>query len=251
MLIGEDFDKIKFEFLGFDFLEPNALYGDTIVSILAIYAAVWCSRYFKQTNLVFFKHWKHFFYVFGIGFFLGGVAHLCYGYWGIPGKVIPWYVSGITSALFIEFAMASLLPKERYKRLVRFFIIKTAIFWIIQALLIAFIDLEKEPALGLIGPTLAMITALPTSLGVLGYRFSKSITPEFKYLWWSLIVFSPSLVFQAMKINFHQWFDRNDVSHILMFVNILFYFLAVKGYFYFQTKSNKGKKSIEARGSFS
>ena len=69
MLIGEDFDKIKFEFLGFDFLEPNALYGDTIVSILAIYAAVWCSRYFKQTNLVFFKHWKHFFYVFTYQYF--------------------------------------------------------------------------------------------------------------------------------------------------------------------------------------
>lgn len=251
MLIGQDFEKIEFDFLGYNFLEPNALYGDTIVAILAVYCAVICSRYYKQTQLIFFKHWKHFFYVFGIGFFLGGLGHFCYGYWGIAGKVPAWYISGISSALFIELGMASLLPKERYKKLVQFFIIKTAIIWVIQALLIAFINLEKEPGLGLIGPTLAMITALPTSLGVLGYRFSKSITPKFKYLWWSLIVFSPSLLFQAMKINFHQWFDRNDVSHVLMFANITLYFLAVKGYFYFLKDSNKGKKSIEARGSIS
>jgi hypothetical protein len=251
MLIGQDFEKIEFRFLGYDFLEPNALYGDTIVAILAVYCAVICARYYKQTQLIFFKHWKHFFYVFGIGFFLGGLGHFCYGYWGIPGKVPAWYISGISSAMFIELGMASLLPKERYKKLVPFFIIKTAIIWVIQALLIAFIDLEKEPGLGLIGPTLAMVTALPTSLGVLGYRFSKSITPKFKYLWWSLIVFSPSLLFQAMKINFHQWFDRNDVSHVLMFANITLYFLAVKGYFYFHKDSNEGKKSIEARGSIS
>ena len=251
MLIGQDFEKIKFNFLGYDFLEPNALYGDVIVGAIAVYFAILCSRYYKQTGLIFFKHWKHFFYVFCIGFAAGGFGHFCYNYWGIPGKIPAWYISGITSALFIEFAMASLLPKERYKRLVRFFVVKTGVIWIIQALVIAFINLEQEPGLGLIGPTLAMITALPTSLGVLGYRFSKSITPTFKYLWWSLIVFSPSLVFQAMKINFHQWFDRNDVSHILMFANITLYFLAVKGYFYFQTESNKGKKSIEARGSLS
>jgi hypothetical protein len=54
-----------------------------------------------------------------------------------------------------------------------------------------------------------------------------------------------------MKINFHQWFDRNDASHVLMLVNIIFYFLAVRGYFRFQTESNKGAKSIEARGSIS
>lgn len=251
MLIGQDFEKIEFPFFGYDFLEPNALYGDTIITIAALYFAILSSRYFKQTNLLFFKHWKHFFYVFAVGFFFGGLGHFCYNYWGIPGKVPAWYLSGITSPFFIELAMTSLLPKERYQRLKKFFTIKLVAIWILQALLIAFVDLEKEPGLGLIGPTLMMISALPSSLGVLGYRFSKSITPKFKYLWWSLIVFSPSLLFQVMKINFHQWFDRNDVSHLLMLVNVTLYFLAVKGYFYFQKDSKEGKKSIEARGSLS
>lgn len=251
MLIGEDFEKIEFPFLGFDFLEPNALYGDVIVGILSVYFAILCSRYYKQTNLIFFKHWKHFFYVFGIGFAYGGFGHFCYNYWGIPGKIPAWYVGGIISPIFIEFAMASLLRKETYKKLMRFFIGKTLFLCVLQAFLIAFVDLEKEPGIGLIGSILAALTAFPFVLGVLGARFSKSITPSFKFLWLSLIVFAPSLLFQAMKINFHQWFDRNDVSHVLMFVNILFYFVAVKGYFYFHQDSNKGKKSIEARGSIS
>jgi hypothetical protein len=36
-----------------------------------------------------------------------------------------------------------------------------------------------------------------------------------------------------------------------MLANISLYFLAVKGYFYFQQDSDKGKKSIEERGSLS
>ena len=251
MLIGEDFEKIKFDFLGFNFLEPNAFFSDTFIAIFSIYAAIKCSSYFKQTNLIFFKHWKHFFYVFGIGYFFGGLGHFCYGYWGIPGKIPGWYTSGILSPLFIELAMSSLLSKERYKKLVPYFMIKTAIICIIQVFVIVFVELEKEPGLGLIGPLIAMLTALPFWLGVYGYRFSKSITPKFKYLWWSLVVFSPSLIFLILKINIHQWLDKNDVGHILLIVNTMFYFLAVKGYFYFQTRTDEGKKSIEARGSLS
>lgn len=251
MLIGQDFEKIEFPLFGYDFLEPNAMYGDAIITIFALFFAYYSSRYYRETKLVFFKYWKYFFLVFGIGFFFGGLGHFCYNYWGIPGKVPAWYISGITSPMLIEFAMASLLPKQRFERLKRFFLIKTAFFWVLQALLIAFIDLEKEPGLGLIGPTLAMVTALPSSLGVLGYRFSKSITPDFKYAWWSLIVFSPSLIFQVMKINIHPWFDRNDASHLLMVANITLYFMTVRAYFRFQKKGNEGKKSIEARGSIS
>lgn len=251
MLIGQDFEKIKFPLFGYDFVEPNAMYMDTLIAIFALVFAVYCSRYYVKTQLVFFHYWKYFFIVFGVGFFLGGLGHFCYNYWGIPGKVPAWYISGITSPMLIEFAMASLLPKERFEKLKRFFLWKTAFFWVLQALLIAFVDLEKEPGLGLIGPTLAMITALPSSLGVLGYRFSKSITPAFKYAWWSLIVFAPSLPLQVLKINIHPWFDRNDLSHILMIANITLYFLAVRGYFRFQNNGNEGKKSIEARGAVS
>ena len=110
MLIGQDFEKIEFPLFGYEFLEPNAMYSDLLITLFALYFAYHTSRYFKQTQLDFFKYWKYFFLVFGIGFFFGGLGHFCYNYWGIPGKIPGWYISGITSPMLIEFAMASLLP---------------------------------------------------------------------------------------------------------------------------------------------
>ena len=40
MLIGRDYDKIEFSFLGLDLLEPNAFIGDTIILITAIIIAL-------------------------------------------------------------------------------------------------------------------------------------------------------------------------------------------------------------------
>jgi hypothetical protein len=31
-----------------------------------------------------------------------------------------------------------------------------------------------------------------------------------------------------MKINLHQWFDKNDLSHILMMIGITYFYLGVK-----------------------
>jgi hypothetical protein len=250
MLIGKDYDKIEFDFYGFDFVEPNALIGDVIIALFAIYFGVLTRRYFKQTGLLFFKHWTWFFNVFGYGFILGGLGHFCYNYFGIPGKIPSWY-SGIISTMYIELAMASLLPKARYAQLARFFYIKTFTICLIQLYFILFINMEQEPGIGLIGSTLASLTGLITSLGVLGARFSKSIHPDFWYLWLSLIVVFPSVIFQVMKINFHQWFDRNDVSHVMLLANITLYFMAVRGYFRFQIHSDLGKRSIEERGALS
>ncbi len=250
MLIGKDYDKIEFDFYGFDFVEPNALIGDVVIALFAIYFGVLSRRYFKQTGLLFFKHWTWFFNVFGYGFILGGLGHFCYNYFGIPGKIPSWY-SGILCIPFIELAMASLLPKARYYQLAKFFLVKTIVICLIQAFVILFVDLVKEPGIGLIGPTLASLTGLITSLGVLGYRFSKTIHPNFWYLWLSVLIVFPSVLFQALKINFHQWFDRNDVSHVLMVVNVTLYFMAVRSYFRFQTSSDLGKKSIEERGALS
>ena len=39
MLIGEDFEKISCQLFGFDFVEPNAFIGDTIIFLVAIYFA--------------------------------------------------------------------------------------------------------------------------------------------------------------------------------------------------------------------
>ena len=48
MLIGRDFDKIEFSFLGLDLLEPNAFIGDTIILITAIIIAFKIKKFNHQ-----------------------------------------------------------------------------------------------------------------------------------------------------------------------------------------------------------
>ena len=109
MLIGKDFDKIEFSFLGLDLIEPNAFIGDLIILITALFLASKLRKF--DTSNTFFKNWRYFFLLFGFGMFLGGVGHLMFNYFGFYGKYIPWLM-GIWAVYFIEKAMVSLLKNN-------------------------------------------------------------------------------------------------------------------------------------------
>ncbi len=102
MLIGSDYPKIEFEAFGLDLVEPNAMYGDALICFVALFIAYKLSKMPIQNT--FFKSWRYFFIIFGIGFFFGGLGHMMYNYWGLPGKYTSWY-SGIFASFFIERAM--------------------------------------------------------------------------------------------------------------------------------------------------
>jgi hypothetical protein len=113
MIIGADFDKIEWSPFGLDLVEPNALIGDTILLVIALFAAF---KVKKMGTTPFFKNWYFFFVVFGIGFFLGGLGHLCYNYWGVFGKYASWY-SGINSIHILELAMISIYQNKKSKKI--------------------------------------------------------------------------------------------------------------------------------------
>ena len=54
MLIGKDFDKIEFSFLGLDLIEPNAFIGDLIILITALFLASKLRKF--DTSNTFFKN---------------------------------------------------------------------------------------------------------------------------------------------------------------------------------------------------
>ena len=227
MRIGEDFDKIEFEFLGLDLLEPNSFIGDTLIFIVAIVLA------YKTIKLgqkhVFFTYWKTFFILFGIGFFLGGLGHLLYNYWGIPGKTPSWYL-GILAVFFIEKAMISIYPNEERKKLFLTISKVKLVLALTAALIVSiFVDLEADYTKGMQVPTINSTIGLVSTLGILGYSYSKKIK-GFNYFWMSVLILIPAAVFQGIKINFHQWFDKNDASHLLLIVGLFFYFAGIKSY---------------------
>jgi hypothetical protein len=227
MLIGKDFDKIEFDFFGLHLLEPNAFIGDVVILFVALYFAFQITKIKRVTP--FLTNWKWFYIVFGIGFFLGGIGHTFYNYLGLSGKYPSWY-SGILSTLFVEQAMFSLLNSKWKNIAIKLSYLKAVLAGIIATLVFATINLEDDVSKGLIVPTLNSVIGLGFSLGFLGYRFSKSIHPSFKWLWISALILIPSALIQAMKINIAPWFDRNDLSHILLIIGMFCYFITIKNY---------------------
>lgn len=228
MLIGKDYPKIELDLFGLELLEPNAFIGDTIILLIALYLA------YKTSNLSvqkpFFTYWKWFFIIFGFGFFSGGIGHLMFNYFGVPGKYVSWY-SGILASFFVEKAIISIFPKASWKPTLNMIVLSKMILAIIAATYVfATVDLTVDPQKGLFVPTLNSIIGLSLSLGVLGYYYQRNIDPSFRYLWMSTLILIPSAVFQAMKINFHQWFDRNDVSHVLLIISLFMYFSCIEKY---------------------
>jgi len=232
-MIGQDFEKISFDFLGLELLEPNAFIGDLIIAILSFLFAHKTYKIYKRTLSNNHKYWLLFFLVFGIGFLAGGLGHLLFNYWGIPGKFVSWY-SGVVFPFLIEMAMFSLLKEKEmlFKLLAK---IKLVIGLIILTLIIIKYDLNKDMTKGMIVPTYSSLIGLFFALGYLGYVFSIKMHKSFNLLWISILVMLPSVFFQSMKINLHPWFDRNDVGHFLLIINIILYFSSIVKYDKYKT----------------
>ena len=228
MRIGQDFDKLQLDLFGLHLVEPNTFVGDTIIFFFAMYFAYQTNKF--SGNSKFFTYWKWFFIVFGIGFFMGGLGHLLYNYWGVPGKYFSWY-SGLIASCLIEFAMISIFPNQSWhKKLQTISIIKMIIAFFAATYVFATVDLSVDVSKGLIVPALNSAVGLAFAVGVLGIYYQKKIDSSFKFFWMSIVVLIPTAIVQSMKININQYFDRNDISHILLLTSLIFYYIGLKGY---------------------
>lgn len=225
MQIGADFPKIEFELLGFELLEPNTFIGDTVLFVFSMYAAYQVFR--LQKEHLFHRSWFLFFVVFGIGFFVGGFGHLFYNYWGIPGKIPSW-VLGVIAVFLIERAMISLIDHNSLKKTLSLISKVKLILALAGVLLVlCFVDLSVDYSKGMIVPTINSTIGLFGALGILAFVLSKRISGMTPFIV-SVIVLIPAAVIQAMKINIHPWFDKNDLSHFLLLIALFLYLKGVK-----------------------
>lgn len=227
MRIGSDFEKIEFNFCGFDLLEPNSLIGNTILFISALIISRKVQKLSIETP--FFNFWRVFFIAFGCSFFIGGFGHGFYNYWGVVGKY-PGWIASIISLYFMERAMLSLLEHPRRSVFVFLSKIKLLIFLVLELTIFTFLDLKGNPQLGLLIPSIASAFGFLTCLGYLGWRYTHEINSSFRYFYWSVVVLIPSAVLQGMKISIAPWLDRSDLSHLLLLVLILLHWNGVRGY---------------------
>ncbi len=227
MRIGTDFEKIDFTLFGLDLLEPNSLVGNLILFLFGIGLSI--KVYRLNRSELFFKYWMLFFIIFGFSFGFGGLGHVFFNYWGVPGKYAGWCFS-IVSIYFMERAMLSLYKDRLQSFLVLLSKLKLFFFLFLEVLVFTILDLDTNPQLGLVVPSINTAIGFVFCLGFLARKLTTKINVAFNYFFLSIFILIPGAIVQAMKIGIVPWFDRNDISHLLLLFTILLHWKGIKAY---------------------
>lgn len=204
---------IKFTFAGLKLQEPMALLTNWLISLFCLYA--YFNIYKDKSEEV--EHWKRFFIVFSISTFFGGLGHLFFQYWGIPGKFPNW-ITGVLSGYFAGKAIIVRMTNELSKKnLERILIVKCALFISLAIFFQKFIFVAVD----------AIVTYI-TFCGIIAYMLYKNGKEEMKYMVYGVLVSLPAVFIFLLKINPHIWFNKDDLSHILMLFCVMFFYLGVK-----------------------
>ena len=240
MLIGTDFDKIEFQIFGLNLAEPNAFIGDFILGVIAFYLIIKIHR--LNSSMPFFKNWKLFFVTLGTGFFLGGIGHSMFLYFGVYGKYSGWLLS-IISVSYLEAAIFSIHPNsEKGKLLLVVSKIKMFVAVSLEIGVFVFVNLTNDPQLGLWVPLINSGIGFIFCFGYISHKYQKSITNSFRNLKIVLALLVPAAIIQYLKISIFPWLDRNDIGHFLLAITFFMYWKAIKGYHSYLVKDLNFKK---------
>jgi hypothetical protein len=212
-LCGIAADKLPFELFGLCLQEPMALITNWLIASTSF---ILFARISKPTTL-FQKHWRMFYLMFGISTVFGGLGHLLFYYFDVFGK-FPCWVFGFIAAFHAGKAMISnkMISETRQKRLTQFLLFKMLVLGGMAVLMGSFIYVMID----------ASITYLFFCLGF-GMYYWKNGNDGFKYTVIAVLVLLPSIFIFTLQINPHIWFNKDDLSHILMVTTIIFFYFGI------------------------
>jgi len=226
MLFGQDYDKLTITIGNYHILEPNVFITDALMAGVSLLLSFYLFRLKSKTE--FSRYWFLFFFVYGISSFVGGLGHALFYYFGVPGKFFTW-ITGILSIYYIERAMiAAIKEKRMYLLLKRIAFSKLLFVFAVFSLVCITQPIVEKPSIGFLPVAINTIFGVILSAGILGYRFSKSIHSDFKYFYYGVLIMVPSAVIFLGKINPHPWFDKNDLSHVLLTIGIIYFYIGIE-----------------------
>lgn len=205
-------EKLSVEWAGYTFLEPMALILNWALAIQSFY-------YFRKLKSWRFSnfsiYWRWFFLLFGISTLFGGPSHFLYAYTGLMGK-IPGWLTAVFAITFMELAMSDLFENEWRKRLATLSLIKLALTCV--TLFFAF-DFNT-----IIIHTTGMLvfTVIPAV-----YLINQG-KADINYIILGIMSLFATLPFRFLEWDFHEWFNRDDIGHVLMGITLFCFFRGVK-----------------------
>ena len=124
--------------------------------------------------------------------------------------------------------MISVNPNRKIiQKLVFWSNIKLTIVYLIFFYLLFFVVTPDKPTIPFLPIAFNTIVGMTSATGVLAYRYSKKIDPLFKHFLIGLLVMLPTAFIFLFKVNLHQWFDKNDFSHVLFSIGLIYYYLGI------------------------
>lgn len=199
-------ELIEFKVGGLTLQEPMALITNWMMSLFSLYA------YYKLNKIDFQEVtlWRKFFFWFTITSFFGGLGHLFFQQLGFPGKFPNW----ITSVLAGFYAGLAMLYNFKSNLLKSFLILKGLILLLLSIIFQKFIFIAVD----------AILTYV-VYCGIIGYKLTKSKSLDFKFMYIGVLVCIPSVFIFLLKLNPHKWLNKDDLSHLLMLLCLIFFYL--------------------------
>ena len=113
---------------------------------------------------------------------------------------------------------------EKGKRLYK---MKLLLVYLVFVVIWTSIDVLAKPSLLFLPIAINSILGLLIGVGIFSYQFKNKISASFASIFVGIAVIFPSAFIFIFKINLHQWFSKNDFSHILMIIGLIFFYRGV------------------------
>ncbi|SFT73593.1 hypothetical protein SAMN05216474_2031 [Lishizhenia tianjinensis] len=205
-------EKLPYTFAGLCLQEPMALITNWLIATICFV----CYYNLGKPESEFEKYWKGFYMLFGLSTVFGGLGHTFFYYTDIYGK-FPCWTLGILTSFYAGKAMISLYNPLRKKLLTRILIAKAVILWVLAIALKSFLFV-----------TVDAVVAYLIFCGGFGVYFWKKGMEGFKYIVFGVVILIPSAFIFLLKLNPHIWFNKDDLSHVLMMITITFFYFGIR-----------------------
>lgn len=199
----------QIQFSGFVLTEPTTAISDVAITILCFWIFTSLDKFNQQSTLV--KPWQYFFLFMGTSTFLGAIVHGLRFYQTEETRMFTWIVMNIISGTAVFLAQIATLrthfSNSKYNKLAHVIIATQLIGYYIILIFIKNYNVVKlQVALGML--PIMFLNFYYYSTGQLGSAWIAG----------GIAVSIISAVVHGLKISFSQWFNYNDISHVVLMV---------------------------------